>query len=136
MANVPDEARKPFSYDIEWFHETLDYPGGNQIGYMSKFFQGIQWWKLEPHPELISEYPGKYCSAVPGKEYVAYLRYGGPVKINLKDASPGSKLSVKWFNPRLGKYERTGTAAGGEIVRLYAPDRNDWVLHICEEKGK
>lgn len=103
---------------------------------MSEFFKKVRWWELEPHPELVEGYPGKYCSAVPGKEYVVYLRYGGPVKINLGDASPDSRFNVKWFNPRIGKYEKTGTIAGGEIVRLNAPDRNDWVLHICADKSE
>lgn len=136
MANVPESARSPFSYDIEWFHETLNYPGGNQIGYMSKFLKNIQWWKLEPHPELITEYPEPYCSAVLGKEYVAYLRYGGPAQLNLKDAEPNSKFIVKWYNPRIGKYEKTEIISGGDIVRVFAPDRNDWVMYAALESSE
>ena len=47
--------------------DTLDYPGAVSMGYMAKFLKGIEWWKLEPHPELVSEYPQPLAPPSPGR---------------------------------------------------------------------
>jgi hypothetical protein len=55
----------------EGFHtDTLDYPGAVSIGHMASFLKNISWWELEPHPELVLEYPQKFCAAVPGEDGV------------------------------------------------------------------
>jgi len=53
------------------------YPGAVSVGFMGKYLRKLEWWKLEPHPELVYENPSHFCLAVPGKEYLFYLRYGG-----------------------------------------------------------
>ena len=59
-ADIPDPSltprkdqwpRPPLSVD------TLDFPGAVSMGFLAKFLKGIEWWKLEPHPELVLEYP-------------------------------------------------------------------------------
>ena len=55
-ADIPDPSlpprkdawpRPPLSVD------TLDFPGGVSMGFLAKFLKGMEWWKLEPHPELV-----------------------------------------------------------------------------------
>jgi hypothetical protein len=64
--------------------------------YMVDFFTSFEWWKTNPHDELVNN--NNYCLADPGKIYVAYLPHGGKVTIRLQ---PGH-YSAEWFNPRNG----------------------------------
>jgi len=130
IAHVPEAPSNVFSYDFDWYHKALDYPGGNGIGIMSRFFQSIDWWKLEPAQNLIKENKDNYCSAVPGKEYVVYLRYGGSVEVDLAPSTNKDKFSYHWFDPRTGTDHSTGSVTGGGTKSFNAPDNFDWVLHV------
>ena len=130
IAHVPEAPANVFSYDFDWYHKALDYPGGNGIGIMSRFFQGMKWWKLEPNQKLIDENKDNFCSALPGKEYVIYLRHGGSVKVNLAPSSAKDKFNYRWFNPGTGTYQGSETISGGGTKTFSAPDNFDWVLHI------
>ena len=44
-------------------------------GHMVDFFTGFEWWKTNPHDELVNN--GNYCLADPGKTYAIYLPHGG-----------------------------------------------------------
>jgi hypothetical protein len=92
---------------------------------MREFFERIEWWKLEPRPDFISEGSG-LCLAEPGKRYVVYLPKGGSTAVKLTSGS----YDGKWFNPRTGGFTRLPTANGGEWKSPMAPDGEDWVLLI------
>ena len=138
-AHVPEAPAGEDSRPMEMGFETntLDYPGAVSMGHMAKFFESIPWWELEPHPELVLEYAEKYCSAVPGREYVMYVRWGGAIKVNLNPSSPDDTFEFIWFNPRTGTDHTTGTVSGGDSRYFYAPEGypthphyKDWVLHV------
>jgi hypothetical protein len=116
---------------------TLDYPGALSISYLANFFKKIQWWNLSPDPELLHEYPAKYCLAKPGEEYVIYLRYAGGVKVDLLPSSKDDLFEYYWFDPGSGKYSSPKEINGGDIHYFSAPgsypaEKNfkDWVLYI------
>ncbi|MBS1747432.1 MAG: DUF4038 domain-containing protein [Bacteroidetes bacterium] len=116
---------------------TLDYPGALSISYLSNFFKKIQWWNLSSHPELLHEYPAKYCFARPGEEYVIYLRYAGGVKVDLQPSSTNDIFEYYWFDPGSGKYYQTNEIKGGVMQYFSAPESypeeknfKDWVLYI------
>jgi len=141
-AHVPESPMRKDSWpmDLSFTVNTMDYPGAVSISIMAKFLKKLEWWKLEPHPELILEYPLKYCIADPGNEYVIYLRWGGAVRINLNHAENTETFKYTWFNPRNGTEEKNGTISGGTIQYFYSPDGypstpgyRDWVLHIRKQ---
>jgi hypothetical protein len=75
------------------------------MGYLALFFKNIAWWKMAPHPELVLEYPeNKYCLALPGEEYVVYLRWGGTLKVDLKTTSDNDSFEYRWFDPGTGSH--------------------------------
>jgi hypothetical protein len=129
IANVPEAPAGLSDYDYDWYYKALNYPGGRNIGVMSKFFQSIKWWELEPSQNLIEENKDNYCSAAPGKELVIYLRYGGSVKVNLSDKG---NFTCSWFNPRTGETQNAGIVKGGDRRTFTAPDSFDWVLHLVK----
>jgi len=92
---------------------------------------------LSPHPELLNEYPDKYCLAKPGEEYVIYLRYAGGVKVDLRPSSANDRFEYHWFDPGSGKSDPSNEIHGGEVHFFSAPesypgvrDFKDWVLYI------
>jgi hypothetical protein len=142
-AFIPDPTRPPGpprlgSWPIDPADvDTLNYPGAVSMGHMAKFLRSIDWWALEPHPELVSEYPAKYCSGIPGNEYVVFARWGGTLKLDLRPSSETDMFEVTWID-LTNQTERKGAAvAGGQIRAFHAPDGypsvpnyKDWVLHV------
>ena len=102
--------------------DTLNYPGAVSMGHMAKFLRSIEWWKLEPHPELVSEYPAKYCSGIPGNEYVVLARWGGTLKLDLRPSSETDMFKVTWTDLTNQKERDGGTMAGGRIRQFRAPE--------------
>jgi len=51
-------------------------------GHMVDFFTSFEWWKTNPHDELVTA--GNYCLADPGKSYVIYLPHGGATTVQLQ----------------------------------------------------
>ena len=46
--------------------------------HMVHFFTSFEWWKGEPHDELVKN--GAFCLAEIGKVYAAYLPHGADLK--------------------------------------------------------
>jgi hypothetical protein len=94
----------------------------NGYAHMVKFFTGIEWWKTDPHDELVNH--GAFCLAEPGRQYVMYLSHGGDITVGL---DPG-QYEVKWFNPRSGEYSGPQIVSGPVWTSASAEDGADWVI--------
>ena len=94
----------------------------NGYAHMVDFFTSFEWWKTEPHDELVSD--GAYCVAEPGKTYAVYLPKGGKVTVTLK---PG-QYRAEWFSAMTGERVPIGPVAGPAWTSPAAPDVNDWAL--------
>jgi hypothetical protein len=92
--------------------------------HMVHFFSSFQWWKTDPHDELVND--GSFCLAEPGRLYVIYLPRGGRATVKLE---PG-RYEMKWFNPRSGEYSANATAEGPDWTSSVSPDREDWVIQL------
>ena len=82
-------------------------------GHCSRFFNegGVRFWEMSPQSGLAGN---GACLAQPGVEYVVYLASGGITTVDLSAAS-GRKLSVRWFNPRTGKFQFAEAVQGGNV---------------------
>jgi hypothetical protein len=110
-----------------------DLPGAFSMKYLHEFFKSIDWWRLTPAPELISEQPGKNdaskfiaaAKSAEGDLAVIYLPEGGTVEVKTDLLKKG--LAARWFHPRTG-----GFLEADKILQspqtFEAADRNDWVL--------
>jgi hypothetical protein len=117
--------------------DTLDYPGAVSMGFLATFLKGMDWWKLEPHPELVLEYPQPLASAVPGQEYLVYARYGGQLKLDLRSSSRSDRFRFAWIDMVASKEAQAGIVNGGAIRTFQAPEDypknpqyKDWLLHV------
>ncbi|MEP7110285.1 MAG: DUF4038 domain-containing protein, partial [Ferruginibacter sp.] len=139
LANVPESPSGGGDWPLEkgFQRNTLDYEGAVSMGYLAGFFKKINWWKMAPYPELVLDYPDKYCLASPGEEYVVYVRWGGTLKVDLRPSSESEVFEYDWFDPLTGKSNPAKTVSGGAPRFFSAPggfpgtlNFKDWVLHI------
>ena len=122
-----------------WFNgrgdETMTMLVG--YGYMYDFFTSVEWWKTNPHDELVTN--GAYCLADPGNIYVVYLPHAGKVDIELKSG----QYSAVWFNPRSGeRVQIADVYANGDKWRSPDPEADntenwpetkDWALLLTKK---
>ncbi|HEX4769972.1 MAG TPA: DUF5060 domain-containing protein [Bryobacteraceae bacterium] len=96
-------------------------------GHMVDFFTSFEWWKSDPHDELVNN--GAYCLAKPGEIYAIYLPVGGKVTVQLQ---PG-RYHGAWFSALSGERIELPVSEGGSWTSPDAPDRNDWALLLLKE---
>jgi hypothetical protein len=98
-------------------------------GHMVDFFTSFEWWKTDPHDELVDD--GAYCLAKPGEIYAVYLPKGGKVTLKLDAGS----YEPKWFSALSGETISLSVAAVGPTwTSPEAPDDNDWALLLRRKK--
>lgn len=138
-AHLPESpaGRDAWPMEAGFGNDTLNYPGARSLGFMAKFLRGIDWWLLEPHPELVLENASNYCGAVPGKLYVVYLRWGGVAKVDLHPSTEKDSFEYQWIDLGEEKVRKSGTVGGGAIRQFSAPEQyptastfRDWVLYL------
>ena len=91
---------------------------------MVDFFTSFEWWKTEPHDELVNN--GAYCLAKPGELYAVYLPHGGSVTVR---SEPG-RYDAAWWDPGTGRRVvlnplHVNTASWTSPA---APGKDDWAL--------
>jgi hypothetical protein len=96
-------------------------------GHIVTCFTSLQWWKLEPKDELVSQ--GAYCLAEPGQQYLVYLPNGGKVDVKLAEG----KYSAQWFNPRNGQWKTLGVVSGPTWASPSSADNDDWAVVLRRE---
>jgi hypothetical protein len=90
-------------------------------GHIVDFFTGFDWWKTDPHDELVDH--SDYCLAQPGELYAIYLPHGGNVTIKLE---PGTYRG-EWFNPMSGqRFALAADIPGPSWTSPNPPDGNGW----------
>lgn len=133
--------------------DPLNGPWEEQIGKVKQFFTALEYWKLEPHDQLLQcaaartddrvtrvDLAGRnltlnqapvttyWCLAEPGRAYAVYIR-GTREPVSLRTDGSG-KWAVERFDPRSGaKYKATATVDDGRI-QLIAPDDQDWAFVV------
>jgi hypothetical protein len=105
--------------------------------HMVDFFTSFEWWKTEPHDELVSK--GAYCLAKPGEIYAVYIpvrplcgnqeHFGyqeacGEVTIKLE---PGT-YDAKWFSATTGEIVPLPPVQGPAWTLPKPPGWLDWAL--------
>jgi hypothetical protein len=105
--------------------------------HMVDFFTGFEWWKTEPHDELVKG--NAYCLAQPGEIYAVYIpvrplcgnreHYGyddacGDITIELE---PGT-YDAKWFSAFTGEIVPLPSVQGSSWTLPSPPGWLDWAL--------
>jgi hypothetical protein len=90
-------------------------------GHIVDFFTSFEWWKTNPHDELVNQ--GDFCLADAGHVYAVYLPHGGKVTVRLE---PGT-YRAEWFNGNSGqRFPLTDDATGPSWTSPDPPDDSSW----------
>jgi Putative collagen-binding domain of a collagenase len=95
---------------------------------LRRFFTSRQWWRLEPHDELVSADHG-YCLAELGKTYVVYAEESTNVLLKLGVESTAT-YRIALYDPRTGSYTDLADYTGSGPVTLTPPDTQDWIFLV------
>lgn len=97
--------------------------------HMVDFFTSFDWWKTEPHDELVNK--GNYCLAKPGEIYAVYLPRAGSATVRLESG----RYDATFWNAATG--EKTMLApidASGAWTSPTAAGAGDHALLIIRKK--
>ena len=114
------------------WREALHLEGAEQIVHLAAFFEGIEWWRLLPAPELVVGQPGghRHISAsrsAEGDLAVVYVPEDREIALRLDGLQAG--LTGTWIDPS------TGAAVPADLDdgRLTTPAPGDWWLKISAD---
>lgn len=123
----------PKKYD--YWEKALQWESAAQMQYLYDFLAAIEWWRLEPAPELIRNQPEAWArrmvlARLPGRDYaVAYLPDNEAIEVDLSGFS--APLAVRWFDPIRGQFAPVGAGVKNEGVHRFTPPaRGEWVLAL------
>lgn len=137
--NPQDAAGSRYNTPATW-ERDLHLPGSAQMKHLRTLMQEVNWWELEPHPEVVSSTDAAvYCAAIPDREYLVYLPHGATRVMLCLPCTGSSQCSAdyqaRWFNPRTGEWlvvdEQTLESVRWPLWFLWwapSPDDQDWVL--------
>jgi hypothetical protein len=126
--------------DALW-EESLNYPGGAQIGMAKRLLTRFEWWRIEPHPEWVSpsgsahDLFAPFAAGIPGELRIVFAARPswpwGDLRKRLLHLEPEVRYRAYFWNPRTGAEHPldppTPDAHGTWIVPL-EPTLQDWVL--------
>jgi hypothetical protein len=81
----------------------------DEMRYMTELFTGIEWWRLEPRPELIRNQPQEWlrraalARTAAGDLIMAYVQDNDT--LTLAAGAFAAPMSGEWFNPATGRAE-------------------------------
>lgn len=118
------------SYD--YWERAMEWNSAKQMTYLRDFFQSIDWWRLEPAPELMLNQPEDpvrlpvVAKSKAGDLLVAYLPDDTPLELNLAHLT--ETLQGTWYNPVTGEYSSASRRVRPGIARFTPPGPGDWTL--------
>ncbi|WP_342237880.1 apiosidase-like domain-containing protein [Inquilinus sp. OTU3971] len=125
--------------------EALSSPGSQSMTHLKEFFDGIDWWRLEPDQgKLLAAENGAApgyaigSRSPDGSLAVIYLFGRHSVELNKNALSPS--LGARWFDPASGGYTEAvrKTADQRDTVEFETPrkrnfaDNADWILVLAD----
>jgi hypothetical protein len=96
--------------------------------HMVDFFTSFEWWKTEPHDELVNN--GAWCLAKPGEIYAVYLPNEGNVTVHLE---PGN-YEGEWFSAFTGERVPLPPVSGTDWTSPKSPGWLDWAILLKKKQ--
>jgi hypothetical protein len=121
----------PAKYD--YWAKALQWDSAFQMRYLHDFLAAIEWWRLEPAPELIRNQPAEItrrmalARSAAGDLAVAYLPDNDAIEIAA--SAFARPTPARWFDPVRGRYTPAAGAVTDDGTRRFTPPaKGDWVL--------
>lgn len=116
------------------WHQGLESEGAASVRHLRDFFDTIEWWRLQPAPELLAEQPGEtdvlrtvVVARTESGTLVAYTPAGDPIRLDGKSVHV---TRARWYDPRMGKWTPAQIDQDG---RYNPPSSSDWILLLSRE---
>jgi hypothetical protein len=137
--------------DARAWNTGIDFPVGEQMSFMARFWTSFDWWTLAPDESAITWISAPNNTQNPFQKtdgnnrtlVIAYL----PLQLNgtiyngtVSNLSPTGVYNSRWFNPRNGTYSIINegwmpTKAGLWPIPTQPTAADDWVLIIRRING-
>ncbi len=125
--------------------KSVEYASGYQMGYMKKFFEQYEWWKLVPvfkNKKVFTSETGTYSMATIGNDlYITYLydditTAGSKLTGSINNLDTNAEYTYQWFNPRTAAMSEPAkvTKDGTTFNIGDRPSAEDWVLVVQKVK--
>ncbi|CAF2955414.1 unnamed protein product [Rotaria sp. Silwood2] len=137
--------------DARAWNTAIDFPVGEQMSFMARFWTSFEWWLLAPDGDAI------IWSSAPNNTQKPYQKTDGnnrtlviaylPLQLNgtiyngtVRNLSPTGLYTSQWFNPRNGTYSIIDegwmpTKAGLWNIPSQPTSTDDWILKIQRING-
>jgi len=103
------------------WEQSIQFEGSKYVGYIGRALEGLDLTDIQRRPDLAY---GALALAKESELYIVYLPEGDSVRLGgLKEP-----MTYRWFNPREGEWNGSGSMESGVITTLDAPDDKPWVL--------
>ena len=119
------------------WEKSLDFPGSLQIGYLSEFFQNLEWWRYKPAPERLAEQPGDehfdhFISLATTETDDSMLAYV-PVQSTIKILNPYNySYAGSWFDPVKNTLIPATLQQEGGLLQATSPGNSDFILLLSK----
>jgi hypothetical protein len=139
-----DHSTNSWGKTIPWW-EALKRPGGAQMQHLRACYESVDWWKLEPQPNVVRvevnlhERQQILVKAEADKTYVIYFPSKLPPTLpaGLIGLSDGMMYIGEWIDPRTGHVEKLVELLKVVNNRLQLPARKnnqDWLFILRKVK--
>lgn len=128
-------------YDVTWA-EAIDGPGGEQMGYMRRFYEQQKFWELYPYQTKREQSGDPFGKKLPlatvtkdHRRWVFYYPQAARKSAAVRGFHPGA-YTMQWFNPRSGEYDTAiheFTVQNDTWDIPVKPDLDDWCLVVKEK---
>ncbi len=123
----------------DYWEKTIQWDSAFQMQHLHEFFAAIEWWRLEPAPDLIRNQPKEWAHRAvvarsSGRNHaIAYLPDHEGIDVDLSTFTV--LLRARWFDPVRGRFDAQRDQAGKEGIHHFtAPTKGEWVL-VLEDKA-
>lgn len=118
---------------------AMDRPYATHLQHLTKLFARIEWWRLEPRPDLVRNQPADWAGRMalaktPSSNCaLAYLPNNPEIVVDMRPFPAG--LIGQWFNPRRGELTEIKGSASSQTSRTFPrPGPGDWVLLLRQSR--
>lgn len=131
-------------FDITWA-EAIDGPGGEQMGYMRRFYEKAHFWELYPYGAQAEEQ--SFSPFAKKQPYVTLNRDATRLVLYYADSTRKSitleglrdePYRAEWFDPRTGEsraWDEPVTPQSGRWTPPAKPGPGDWLLLVTAEEA-
>lgn len=123
------------NYSPESWFTGIDKPGSEQVGFMKKFYEYVNWAELEPvYDYAFGNFEDRRHIAIShkGTDVVVYFFFSTLKETGIfTDLKPSCAYQARWFDPIAGKFidrEDIVTDENGCCNVPEFPSERDWVL--------